>query len=317
MGKEDLALSHNDVHRLGSREITPGMHAVGGVIGADDRQSWVPPEAGRWLPMHLFALRDGARAVIVDGGVRAFRDAIETGLADVLAGADQTDLVLTRYNFDTLINVPWLCRRFDIRHLHVYLPSNFVLGTTRVMSFMDAFEDVNIELHVRSIAPVEPTSIVPGEDFTAAGRRMRCLRGPLRLLQSEWVYDYATGTLFCGDTFGCGTTARADDDVVTRAGRGQDVLSRLPAALLHRFGFLAGAETTKLRADLAEIFDAVPVARLCPSFGTVIDGSDLVAEVRELTDRTLAELSTATPITEVVGTPPYPTRLRTLAEVPR
>jgi hypothetical protein len=317
MGEEDSVVSTSDIQPLGSREITHDLHAVGGAISTDGRQSWVPPESGRWLPMHLFALRDGPRAVVVDGGVRAFRDAIETGLAEVLAGVEQADIVLTRYNFDTLINIPWLCRRFEIRHLHVYLPSNFVLGTTRVMSFMDAFEDANIELHVRSIAPVEPTSIVPGADFTAAGRRMRCLRGPLRLLQSEWVYDYATRTLFCGDAFGCGTSARPDDDVVTRADRGEDVLSRLPDALLHRFGFLAGAETTKLRSDLAEIFDAVPVERLCPSFGTVIEGGDLVAAVRELTDRTLEKLSTATPITEVVGTPAYPTRILTLEEAPR
>lgn len=292
------------------------VHAIGGAISTDDQQSWVPPETGRYLPMHLFALRDGDRAVIVDGGVRAFRDAIEAGLADVLAGVEQTDIVLTRYNFDTLINIPWLCRRFDVRHLHVYLPSNFVLGTTRVMSFMDAFEDANIELHVRSIAPVEPTSIVPGEDFTAAGRRMRCLRGPLRLLQSEWVYDYATRTLFCGDAFGCGTIAAPGDDVVTRADRGEDVLARLPDALRYRFGFLAGAETTGLRSDLAGIFDALPVQRLCPGFGTVIEGGDLVAAVRELTDRTLEKLSLATPVPEVVGTPAYPTRVRTLEEAP-
>jgi hypothetical protein len=311
-----LTVFRSDVHLLGSRTVTPGLHAVGGAISADEQQSWVPPETGRWLPMHLFALRDGARAVIVDGGVRAFRDAIETGLADVLAGAEQTDIVLTRYNFDTLINIPWLCRRFDVRHLHVYLPSNFVLGTTRVMSFMDAFEDANIELHVRSITPVEPTSILPGEDFTAAGRRMRCLRGPLRLLQSEWVYDYATRTLFCGDAFGCGTTSRPDGDVVTRAGHGEDVLTRLPDALLYRFGFLAGAETAGLRSDLAGIFDALPVERLCPGFGTVIEGSDLVAAVRNLTDQTLEQLSTAKPVTEVVGTPEYPTRVRTLDEVP-
>lgn len=307
---------NDNAHPLGRTAIIPGLHTVGGVVRADGGQSWVPPEPGRWLPMHTFALRDGDRAVIVDGGVRAFRDAIETGLAEVLAGAEQTDVVLTRYNFDTLINIPWLCRRFDVRQIHVYLPSNFVLGTNRVMSFMDAFEDANIELHVRSISPVEPTSIMPGNDFDAAGRRMRCLRGPLRLLQSEWVYDYSTGTLFCGDAFGCGTTAHPDDPVVTRIADGGQVLSRLPDALRHRFGFLAGAETDGLRADLAGIFEAVPVQRLCPSFGTVIDGTDLVTAAWELTDRTLARLPAATPVPEVVGTPAYPTRTRTPEEAP-
>jgi hypothetical protein len=169
---------------------------------------------------------------------------------------------------------------------------------------------------VRSIAPVEPTSIVPGQDFTAAGRRMRCLRGPLRLLQTEWVYDYDTGTLFCGDAFGFGTTAEPDGSVATRAADADDVLTRLAASLRYRFDFLAGAETAGIRSDLAGVFDAVPVERLCPSFGTVIEGADLVAEVRERVDRALADLSRATPVPEVVGTPAYPTLIHTLEEGP-
>lgn len=301
---------------MSGREITrvsEGLHAVGAAVPADHRQTWVDPESGRWLPLQVFVLRTGDRAVVVDTSVIALQKEIQRGLTAALNDATSIDVVTTRYNFDTLVNLPWLLRTFPVDRVHTSLQSNFILGTGAVMKFVDAFEDAQVDAHVRSIADVEPILVAPNQDVEIGGRRMRCIFAPLRILHTTWMYDYGTRSLFCSDSWGLLTTATAeapplfDDRALDR--------SRLESSLRRRLDWLAGADTGHIRKSLDELFTTLPVDRLCPSHGCVIEGSHNVRAILEATVAVLARLQNEVVRPLVVGAPPYPTRVYTAAEL--
>ncbi|MEU6646163.1 hypothetical protein ABZ863_26950 [Saccharomonospora sp. NPDC046836] len=291
-------------------EVVEELFMVGGVVPADGRQCWAPVAPGRWLPMQTHVLRRDGASVVIDTSVTALRDSLAEGLDHVLGASSLIDVVMTRYNFDTLVNFPWLSRRFTLNQLFTSLLSNFVLGSDTVMSFMDAFEDAHVDAHVRSISDFEPMAMAQNQDFEAGGRRMRCVGAPLRLLQTNWVYDFDTRSLFCSDSWGCVSLSDPDETPIVRPGQ-SDRLDRatVEAGLRNRFDWLLGADTDPIRRQLDELFDAYPIERLCPSHGAVIDGVENVETVRRHTDDVLREFSRTPVPLLVVGTPAYPTRV--------
>ena len=290
-------------------ELEAGLFAVGGAVPADDRQCWAPVQPGRWLPMQSYVLQNDASSVVIDTSVAALRHSLSEGFSELFASKQTIDVVMTRYNFDTLVNFPWLRRTFKVNQLFTSLLSNFVLGTDTVMSFMDAFEDAHVYAHVRSIAEVEPVGMAQNADFETGGRRMRCVGAPLRLLQTNWVYDYDTQTLFCSDSWGCVSLEEEGERPVVDASQ-SDRLDRktVEAALIRRFDWLNGANTDPIRRQLDDLFENYPVQRLCPSHGAVIEGAGNVELVRHHTDELLRAFHNAQVPSLVVGTPPYPTR---------
>jgi hypothetical protein len=108
----------------------------------------------------------------------------------------------------------------------------------------------------------------------------------LRLLPSQWAYDPASQTLFTGDLFTwvwypdpLGPWLLADDSTVdpTTPERVADSL------LLGRYWWLAGADTTSIRENLAEIFENRVVTTIAPDHGPVLSG-DAVTRHRAFLD---------------------------------
>lgn len=291
--------------------LVPGtLSLVGGAVPADDRQCWAPESPGRWLPMQTYVLQDGDSAVIVDTSVTALRPQLAEGLQHLLGENSTADVVMTRYNFDTLVNFPWLRRTFKVEHLYTSLLAGFVLGTDEVMSFVDAFEEAHTEAQVKWAAGVEPMGLPQNADFEAGGRKMRCVAAPLRLLLTNWVYDYDTKTLFSSDSWGIGTVATPTERPVIESSDHHSLTrDAVATALVNRFDWLAGADTDPVRKAIDDFFDTYPVERIAPSHGAVIEGAENVALVREYSDEVLKDFRT-TPLPRlVVDSDSYPTRV--------
>lgn len=295
--------------------LAPGaLSLVGSAVPADERQCWAPEQPGRWLPLQTYVLQREQSSVIIDTSSTAIREALFEGFSELLADSTSTDVVMTRYNFDTLMNFPWLRSTFAIDRLYTSLLAGVALGTDAVMSFMDAFEDAHTDAHVRLISDVEPLALPQNQDFVLSGRRMRCVAAPVRLLLTNWVYDYETQTLFSSDSWGFATLDSPDErPVIDGSQRHRLTRELLAESMRKRFDWLIGAHTDPLRAALDTFFDEYPVARLCPSHGAVIEGAENVAHVRALTDDVLREFRTASVPRMVVGSPEYPTRVITAA----
>lgn len=260
--------------------------------------------------MQTYVLQKEREAVMIDTTVAALRDRLFAGLSGLLGDSAPIDVVMTRYNFDTLVNFPWLRRNFPVDRLYTSLLAGFVLGTDSVMSFMDAFEEAHTEAQVRHAVGIEPMGLPQNSDFTAGGRRMRCVAAPFRLLLTNWVYDYDTQSLFSSDAWGIGTLAGQDDrPVIDDSEDARLTRDAVANALSNRFDWLLGADTDPIRRSLDALFEEYPVQRICPSHGAVIEGVGAVQLIRELTDDVLEEFHTTRLPSLVVGTPQYPTRV--------
>jgi hypothetical protein len=199
--------------------------------------------------------------------------------------------VIPRVEFSSMCNARPIADRFHVdaiyQRIDLFDPSYFL--NFRPEFPRGATDGLrNVPSH-----PISTSSGVPvfaGDD----GRRpLEFLLPELRLLQCPWAFDHDTRTLFTSDVFswvwrdaddGPWLLADGDDDPTT--------LERVSEFLLHnRYWWLAGSDTSRIRAWLADVFDRYPVERVAPDHGCVLTGA-AIARHRGLLDDALADAAT-------------------------
>lgn len=271
-------------------EIVPDtLFAVGWSEATDGRISWAHDRKGRWLPLQCYVLRSEAHALIIDTSVTAHRARIERGLDYLLGGTHQRDVLLTRYNFETLSNLPWLSRRYNIDRIFPARASSLALTSQHVMGFVEAFEEENIRAHVVAGAGLTPTAMPEATSLAVGALELNVLTPAMRLQSTHWVYESRTRTLFCADAWGFATRDAEGPTTFAIEADGEIDSDHISGYLRNKFDWLPGANTVALRKTLQTIMRDFSIDRLCPNLGCVIEGPDVSNRVLELTLLILAE----------------------------
>lgn len=266
-------------------EIAADLYAVAGAIPADTSISWIADGLSGWMPIQCYVFRGARDALILDGGLGIHREAIGRGLDHLLAGCDEVRLLVSRWEPDAMVNLPWLVRRYGIG-------SVLSLGGINPLDFFDGFDAAALQSHAETqAAPATLVPITPGDSLTAGPFEIEVINPSLRLLLTTWFYDKRSHSLFTADSFGFLTNPDAPCPLVARPGASDITVDVLENALAKKFDWLCGAYCDTLVADLERLMSTYRIDRICPTFGAVIEGSDQVAAVMAATIAALERLA--------------------------
>ena len=257
-----------------SLELAPGrLHALGGVVPVDGRISWFAESARGYTPLLCYLLTDDTGDLILDTSLPLLRDQIVGQLAALHPADKPLAMMLSRNpEFDSIGNAGIILTRFR---------------TQRLISIFQAEPWLYWQPNSGTVPPEErPADMIPEWieikremeiPVGTAGRTLKVLGAPLRLLSTFWGYDAATRTLFTSDAFGHNLLAAPDDSWIVDAGNDTATHEQVRDHMLGKFDWLAHAHTEKLGTQLRELFATYDVETIAPQFGRIITGRDTVA----------------------------------------
>jgi hypothetical protein len=265
----------------------------------DGRVTSYPADARGFAPMQCYLLKEGDSALLMGTGLTRDQDDVVDEIGSVL-GSAQLSLMPLGFDFTQLCNVRPIADRIGVEF--VYQPQ---------------FNDAPWTwLNLRPEFPVGETDglrraktglMKTGEPIfvdSDGTRKLDLIVPPIRLLPNHWLYDEATRTLFTVDMFTWVWKPTADGPwVVTEDDEDPTTLETLQHALFYnRYWWLSGADTTRLRRALHDLFDSYEIETIAPEHGCVLHGAAVVQRHYELLDELLAGAPDEPAIGVEVGT---------------
>jgi flavorubredoxin len=253
----------SSVHRI--ETIADGVLVLSDLVAANGR-SWLPPGAKGFEPFnkYVFVSKDGV--LLVDTGVAAHGAVLVESLRRIV-GSRWIMVVVTRIELDCTSNLGRIVDNFPKVQVATVTKNNPPLGL----------------VHYEHALPFETaTRLTYGQRLGDLGfDRLRSIAPPVRLLNTTWLHDEVTNTLFTSDFFGGDLLAVPDDPIVRRDFAGLPATQVLRRHVLTKFEWLEHARTGPLRAAWDKLFAEVKPEVLAPGLGRIQSGRDLVARVTD------------------------------------
>ncbi|MDX6624087.1 MAG: hypothetical protein QOE75_2019 [Solirubrobacterales bacterium] len=258
------------------------VRALSHPYAVDGRVSWHPPDVRGFAPANCYLVAEGHDALLIDTGLTIHREAVAGQLERLLGDDDCLALLVLRQGeFDSVGNLVPLVDRFGVTDLY------------------GQFDDVIgwADFHPGAVAgqgalrgPKPRSHVVGRRDTLELGGvpRLHAHRPALRLLNTFWLYDEASRCLFTSDSFGhCTRSAEAGPWIVTAEDDPADYETVRSHLLATRYWWIPQADVGEIRRDLASVFEAWPVETICPAWGCVLQGSEVVSRHYQLVDDVL------------------------------
>jgi flavorubredoxin len=261
-------------------ELVPGrLYRLGGSVPASPRISWLPAGRTGYEPINAYLLREGSSAVLVDSGVRAHGDVLLSQLATLLEPGSELSLFFTRNELDCIGNIDRLADAYEVGSIYAGGRANpFESFDT------DAFGD-----RIGQLAHMVQLDDEHGMELSTE-RSLYPVRTTFRLLATNWAYDEGTRTLFTSDTFGHIGAATAAQEPICRTTDAVVAVDEIGQSILAKMNYIATADVSGIRRDLAALLERFPVDIIAPSHGCVLVGADVVRAQHALVDAALHEV---------------------------
>jgi hypothetical protein len=264
-------------------ELADKLTVLSNPYELDGRVSSYPRDARGYAPMQCYLLREEDRALLIGTGLSSQQQQILDQLGTLVEGA-RLSLIPSGFDFTRLCNARPIADRFGVEF--VYQPPIFDTPPNW-LNFRPEFPTDETD----GLRAAKAQSITTGEPFTFAGaRKLEVLVPPLRLLPNQWLYDEATRTLFTVDVFTwVWRTHDAGPWVVTEDDEDSTTLETAQHVIYdNRYWWLPGADTTRIRTALADIFERYEIENIAPEHGCVLKGSSVVSRHYQLLDELIA-----------------------------
>jgi hypothetical protein len=273
-----------------SGEITPlyedKLFALSHPYELDGRATGHPLDERGYAPMQCYLLREEDRALLIGSGLTMHQEAVLTGL-ETLLDRQKLSFMPLGFDFANLCNARPIADRFGYEYV---FQGPLVRAPHLWLNFRPEFPTDETD-PLRAAEPFPMRTGAPIDHLDASGGRTLHLLVPgLRLLPNQWLYDEATKTLFTVDVF---TWVKRDDAngpwVVTDEDDDDTTLETVENFLYNnRYWWLKGADTTRIRNSLAEVFERYEVTTIAPEYGSVLRGEKVVKRHVQLLDDLLA-----------------------------
>ena len=132
------------------------LWAIGGTIDGKQKLTWSPRHPTGWLPIQCYLLRDGNESLVIDTGVSVHRDQIFAGLSDLLAGLPPPRMTMTRWEMDSIINLPQMLKAFSINSVTWSGPLN-------PLDFFEGVEKASVDAHMKAATGVTLERVPQGK----------------------------------------------------------------------------------------------------------------------------------------------------------
>lgn len=268
-------------------EILPGtLFALGGVFKIDGYTTWIARGASGWMPSQCYLFCDAENAILVDTGLPVHEASTRRLVAGLAADRPNRRLLITRREFDTLLNLPALVEDIGIGVVQSG-------GDINPLDFFESFDAATAREHFKATSGVEVDYVKPGSSQAVGSFEVTTLRSELRVLATNWLYEARTGTLFSSDTWAMMTCSEPGESVIASREEAlaittDDVIGHLSA----KFDWSEGAETAGLIDSLRDLFTRFAVERICPTHGKIIEGKEAVTHLVAKTLEALEVLAT-------------------------
>lgn len=265
-------------------ELMPDkVYALQNAFALDGRVSAYPRSARGWSVSNVYLLKEPTGTFILDTGFAAHRKQTLSQIDALIDRNTPVTLVPLRYNeYMSVGNGMAIAERFNVTHC--YLPqANAALW-------------LDFDLPEARPSAIEMTSSVlrgrlDMEVGQEGGRTVVGFTAPLRLINTVWVYDPASLTLFTADSFTYVWQRTPEGPWFIDNDRTVADAPLVRSFLLNtRYWWLEGAATDNLRKDIAAVFEEYRIETIAPGYGAILHGRELVEQQFKMLDDVLRDL---------------------------
>lgn len=265
-------------------ELVPDkVYALQNAFALDGRVSAYPKSTRGWSVSNVYLLKEPTGAFVLDTGFAVHREQTLAQIGTLIDDKVPVSLVPLRYNeYMSVGNAMAIAESFNVAHC--YLPQ----ANAALWLDFDLPEARPSGLEMSS-------SVLRGrldmEIGSAGGRTVVGFTAPLRLINTVWVYDPASLTLFTADSFTHVSRSTPEGPWSI-----DNDLSIVDAALFRsfllntRYWWLGGASTDSLREGIATVFEEYRIETIAPGYGAILRGRELVEQQFKMLDDILRDL---------------------------
>lgn len=254
------------------------IYAMRNVLTLDGRVSAYPGHARGYSVSNCYLLKEPDGACVIDTGYAANEAQILAQIGSLIPRDLPLALFPLRINeFMSVGNALAISRHFNV--VEAFSP------TPDPIKIWIDFASIDPSDQNRNEATFKSTRITGliHHDVGQRGKRMiDIFQTPIRLINTTWIWDEATRTLFTSDSF---TQVSGDDPAGPWLIDGYDPADpRLSTAFMQsfmlntRYWWIEGARTETLRRGVEAVFKRYPIETIAPGYGAILRGRDLVEQ---------------------------------------
>lgn len=270
-------------------ELSAGrVYALQSAFELDGRISAYPQSARGYSVGNCYLLKEGDRALLLDTGYALYEKDILDQLASLIGSDTPLSVFPLRINeFMSVSNAVAIAKRFNV--VECYSP---------VPDIEDWIEFETLRGEERN--PILKTTIIGSLSGKGGprveigpGRTVDVMNAPIRLINTIWIYDETTKTLFSSDMFSHLWSDREDGPWLL-GGNEEDDATDFPfvrSFLLNtRYWWIEGANLASIRKAVAEVYDRFDIETIAPGYGRIMSGRRHVDKQFEVLDDVLDQL---------------------------
>ena len=269
------------------------LYALQNAYELDGLISSYPNSARGFTASNCYLLKQEDGALLLDTGYAAHEGAILEQL-DVLLDPDlPLHLFPMRLNeFMSVCNAMPIAERFNVIACYAPFPD--------VACWLDFNWDGRDGDNAAPLS-VETSLLDPKGQLqvgASGARPIEAFSAPIRLINTSWIYDEATRTLFSSDMFTHTWRDNPDGPWIVAGNDDATTEDWVRSFLLNtRYWWLEGAAIDPLRREVAAVFERYDIETIAPGYGCILQGRDLVEREFTVLDDVLRSLdkSMATP----------------------
>ena len=254
------------------------IYALRNLLTLDGRVSAYPGHARGYSVSNCYLLREPDGAFLLDTGYAANEAQILVQLGSLISRELPLTLFPLRINeFMSVGNAMTIARTFNA--IEAFSPS-----PDDIKLWID-FASLDPAARARNEPKLVSTRITDLRRLDVGQRGQRFVEAfqtPIRLINTTWIWDETTRTLFTSDSF---TQVSADSAegpwVIDGYDAGDDRLSVefMQSFMLNtRYWWIEGARTEPLRRGVEAVFKRYPIETIAPGYGAILRGRDLVEQ---------------------------------------
>jgi flavorubredoxin len=263
--------------------IADGLYALQNVLELDGRVSAYPANARGYSVSNCYLLTHGRHALLLDSGLSAHESSIIAMIRSLTKPDTLLSIFPLRINeYMSVCNVEAIAQSFNVEQCYSGNPDAALWVDFGKRS--DSNDERPYSLKTTLVTRSETLRV--GE-----GRPIDVFQAPIRLINTRWMFDQTTRTLFTSDSFSHEWSDSSDGPWTIFDKDCATTPDHIRSFLLNtRYWWLEGGKTTELRKKLAAIFEKYPIETIAPGYGRILSGRALVERQYKMFDDVLARL---------------------------
>ncbi len=158
------------------------IFAIGGAIPADRPLTWSPRHSSGWLPIQCYFLQSAGTSLLIDTGIAVHRQEIMHGIAALVGGSPAPRMTMTRWEPDSIINLPEIVRAFAIK-------SVIWSGPLNPLDFFEGMDGASAAAGIEATTGVSLERLPPGSVLKVGDLELEIIRPLMAVLATYWFYE--------------------------------------------------------------------------------------------------------------------------------